>query len=222
MYIILGEYCTLHWRHNDHDCVSNHQPYDCLLYRLFRRRSKKTSQLRVTGLCVGNSPGTGEFPAQMASNAKNVSIWWRHHGYFLWYRMVVCIQCILNAVSFPNVANHSTYACQARRVLNNTIVRLVTPTHFCFNLSYQIAHMVIKWKHFLRNWAFVRGIQRSPVNSPYKGQWRGALMFSFICAWINGWENRRETGDWRRHRAHYDVIVMMLCFQLTSLAHNGK
>ena len=141
---------------------------------------------------------------------------------FLWYRMVVCIQCILNAVSFPNVANHSTYACQARRVLNNTIVRLVTPTHFCFYLSYQIAHMVIKWKHFLRNWAFVRGIQRSPVNSPYKGQWRGALMFSFICAWINGWENRRETGDWRRHRAHYDVNVMMLCFQLTSLAHNGK
>ena len=47
--------------------------------RLFRRRSKKTSKLRVTGLCVGNSPGTGEFPAQMASNVENVSIWWRHH-----------------------------------------------------------------------------------------------------------------------------------------------
>ena len=47
----------------------NHQPYDCLLNRLFRRRSKKTSKLRVTGLCAGNSPGTGEFPAQMASNA---------------------------------------------------------------------------------------------------------------------------------------------------------
>ena len=50
-----------------------------LLNRLFRRRSKKTSKLRFTGLCVGNSPETGEFPAQMASNAKNVSIWWRHH-----------------------------------------------------------------------------------------------------------------------------------------------
>ena len=48
---------------------------------VFRRRSKKTSKLRVTGLCVGNSPGTSEFPAQMASNAENVSIWWRHHGY---------------------------------------------------------------------------------------------------------------------------------------------
>ena len=55
---------TLHWRHNDHDGVSNHQPHDYLLNRLFRRRSKKTSKLRVTGLCVGNSPGTGEFPAQ--------------------------------------------------------------------------------------------------------------------------------------------------------------
>ena len=70
---------SLWWRHNDHDGVSNHQPHDCLLNRLFRRRSKKTSKLRVTGLCVGNSPGTGEFPAQRASNAENVSIWWRHH-----------------------------------------------------------------------------------------------------------------------------------------------
>ena len=52
-----------------------------IVYRLFRRRSKKTSKLRVTGLCVGNSTGTGEFPAQMASNAEKVSIWWRHHGY---------------------------------------------------------------------------------------------------------------------------------------------
>ena len=48
---------SLHWRHNDHDGVSNHQPHGCLLNRLFRRRSKKTSKLRVTGLCVGNSPG---------------------------------------------------------------------------------------------------------------------------------------------------------------------
>ena len=69
----------LHLRHHGHDCISNHQPYDCLLNSLFRRRSKKTSKLRVTGLCQGNSPGTGEFPAKMTSNAENVSIWWRHH-----------------------------------------------------------------------------------------------------------------------------------------------
>ena len=71
---------ALRWCHNDGDSVSNHQPHDCLLSCLFGRKSKKTSKLRVTGLCVGNSPGTGEFPAQMASNAENVSIWWRHHG----------------------------------------------------------------------------------------------------------------------------------------------
>ena len=70
---------TLRWRRNGCDSVSHHQPHDCLLNRLFGRRSKKTSKLRVTGLCVGNSPATGEFPAQMASNAENVSIWWRHH-----------------------------------------------------------------------------------------------------------------------------------------------
>ena len=69
----------LHRRHNGRDSVSNHQPHDCLLNRLYRHRSKKTSKLRVTDLCVGNSPGTGEFPVQMASNAENVSISWRHH-----------------------------------------------------------------------------------------------------------------------------------------------
>ena len=67
---------------------------------------------------------------------------------------------------------------------------------------------VMKWKHFPRYWPFVRGIHRSPVNSPHKGQWRGALMFSLICARINGWVNTREAGDLRRYRAHYDVIVM--------------
>ena len=70
---------TLQWRHNERDGVSNHHPHDCLPKRLFRRRSKKTSKLRVTGLCAGNSLVTGEFPAQRASNAENIFIWWRHH-----------------------------------------------------------------------------------------------------------------------------------------------
>ena len=68
---------------------------------------------------------------------------------------------------------------------------------------------VIKWKHFPRNWPFVRGIHRSPVNSPHKGQWRGALMFSLICIWINDWVNNGEAGDLRRYPAHCDVTVMM-------------
>ena len=70
---------TLQWRYNGRDSVSNHQPSDCLLNHLFKRRSTKTSKLRVTGLCAWNSPVTGDFPAQMASNAETVFIWWRHH-----------------------------------------------------------------------------------------------------------------------------------------------
>ena len=67
---------------------------------------------------------------------------------------------------------------------------------------------VIKWKHFPRNWPFLRDIHRSSVNSPRKGRWRGALMFSLICVWINYWVNNREAGDLRCYRAHYDVTVM--------------
>ena len=67
---------------------------------------------------------------------------------------------------------------------------------------------VIKWNHFPRYWPFVRGMHRSPVNSPHKCQWRRALMFSLICARTNGWANHRHAGDLIRHRAHYYVIVM--------------
>ena len=66
---------------------------------------------------------------------------------------------------------------------------------------------VIKWKHYPRYWPFVRGIPRSPVNSPHKGQWSGALMFYLICVWINGWVINRKAGDLRRYRAHYDIFV---------------
>ena len=76
---------------------------------------------------------------------------------------------------------------------------------------------VIKWKHFPRYWPFVRGIHRSPVNSPHKGQWRGALMFSLICIWIKGWVNNREAGDLRRCHAHFDVIVMAIKFVILCL-----
>ena len=68
---------------------------------------------------------------------------------------------------------------------------------------------VIKWKHFPRYWPFAWGIHRSPINSPYKGQWRGTLMFSLICARINCWVHSREAGDLRHHHTHYDVIVVI-------------
>ena len=87
---------TLQWRHNERDGVSNHQPHDCLLNRLFRRRSQKTSKFRVTCLCAGSSPVTDEFPAQKASNTENVSIWWILHGKFCLQRRLTeprCQQC---------------------------------------------------------------------------------------------------------------------------------
>ena len=92
---------TLQWRHNGGDSVSNYQPHDCLLNGLFRRRSQKTWTLRVTGLCAGNSPGIGEFPAQMASNAENVFIWWRHHD------TCVCVCYMRTGI----IASSSIYMC---------------------------------------------------------------------------------------------------------------
>ena len=75
---------TLQWRHNERDGVLNHRRLNCLLNRLFRRRSKETSKLRITGLCEGNSSVIGEFPIQRASNAEVVSIWWRLHVFLLY------------------------------------------------------------------------------------------------------------------------------------------
>ena len=68
------------------------------------------------------------------------------------------------------------------------------------------------WRHQMETFsallAICAGNSPVPVNSPHKGQWHGAFMFSLICVWINGWVNNREAGDLRRHRAHYDVTVM--------------
>ena len=77
---------------------------------------------------------------------------------------------------------------------------------------------VIKWKHFPRNWPYVRRIHRSPVNSLHKSQCREALMFSLICVWINVWVNNRKAGDLRRHGAHYDVTVMRV-YNLWNVLH---
>ena len=73
---------------------------------------------------------------------------------------------------------------------------------------------VIKWKHFPRYWPFVRGIHRSPVNSPHKGRWREALMFSLICAWMNDWVNSGEAGDLRSYCTHYVVTVMNMVYSI--------
>ena len=116
---------TLLWRHNGHDCVQiTSLTIDCLLNCLFGRRSKKTSKLRVTGLCVRNSPGTGEFPAQMASNAENASIWWRHHeSGFRYARRSICV---LYPKLVPNTFRHLIdkkilYSCRCNKKPENEI-----------------------------------------------------------------------------------------------------
>ena len=140
----------------------------------------------------------------------------------------VMMLCILNAFTFVAVVSHdyATLLQQAKNVLEcfkhcygDLFVALLSQ---CFCLAFTL-HLpasqrchddVIKWKHFPRYWPFVRGIHWSPVNSLHKGQWRGAFMFSFICAWIIRWVNTREAGDLRRYRAHYDVIIMVVVISL--------
>ena len=103
------------------------------------------------------------------------------------------------------------FAARERILCTKTPVTMMTKfkPRTCTGHTKRVWHGdVIKWKHFPRYWPFMRGIHRSPVNSLPKGQWRGVLMFSLVCAWINGWVNNRQSGDLRRHRDHYDVIVM--------------
>ena len=100
----------------------------------------------------------------------------------------------------------------------SNVISLFFFWHACF-LPFYYRDDVIKLKYFPRYWPFVRGIHQSPVNSPHKGQWRGALMFSLICVWINGWVNNREAGDLRHYRAHYDVTRMTLT-QCDAIRHH--
>ena len=105
----LGNSTTLQWRHNERDGVPNHRYLECLLKRLFRRRSKKTSKLRVTGLCEGNPPVTGGFPSQRASNAENVSIWWRHHEDSSPLLPILILDLIPALQVSPECPNHLTF-----------------------------------------------------------------------------------------------------------------
>ena len=106
---------------------------------------------------------------------------------------------------FFRVGGHESSVCS---FLHGDIFYCVKLTAAIIWIKFIFHDDVTKWKHFPRNWPFVWGIHRSPVNSSHKGQWRGALMFSLICAWINDWVNSREAGDLIHYRAHYDVIVM--------------
>ena len=112
-------------------------------------------------------------------------------------------------------ANKPVNICTApsrKSILRMTNVRIeINAWYICWRLLFGINHGdVIKRKHFPRDWPFVWWIYWSTVNSPHKGQWRGALMLTLIRAWINAWANTGEAGDLRRHNAYYDVIVMII------------
>ena len=94
------------WWADEHDRASNHRCLDCVFNHLFRRKSKKASKLRVTGLCEVNSPVTGEFPAQRASNAENVSIWWCHH--YIYIYMKKCSHWVCGCI-FSNICRTIEY-----------------------------------------------------------------------------------------------------------------
>ena len=140
---------TLQWRHNEHDGVSNHQPPDCLLNHLFRCRSKKTSTLRVTGLCAENSPVTSEFPAQRTSNAENVSIlmtssWW---------------ELVVNCVSIERIEGRSTQLAMCKRddavrltpePFGASVIWLVSISYSGFFIGMKMGFQVRSTKHNMK------------------------------------------------------------------------
>ena len=108
----------------------------------------------------------------------------------------------------PYISTYITVTTQERHVVPSHSIWQELSSRYAHEHYWVVHDDVIKSKHFPRYWPFVRGIHRPQVNSPHKGQWRGALMFSLICAWINDWVNNREAGGLKRYRAHYDVTVM--------------
>ena len=93
---------SLQWRHNERDGISNHRRLHCWFNCWFRCRSEKTSKHRGNGLCEGNSPMAGEFPAQRASNAENVSIWWRHYVLIILQILLFEQECTQHVVAFES------------------------------------------------------------------------------------------------------------------------
>ena len=155
---------SLQWRNNERHGVSNHQPHECLLNRLFKRKSKKTSKLRVTGLCEGNSPVNGEFPAQRASYAINVSILWRHHlfkpvacntkkyyaigrNYIFFPITFYKMYCFMDRFWFCSEILQQTLSLQL--CLSNNIYKI----YFCFNFKTVSVHVTKVGVYLL--WLFI-------------------------------------------------------------------
>ena len=145
------------------------------LWAWWRHQMERYSALLT--ICVGNSPVPGEFPAQGPVT--------RSFDVFFDLRL------------------NKRLSKQSWGWWFETLSRPLCAISVVTKYSGIFKFTRFLWKDIPRYWPFVWGIHRSPVNSPHKDQWRGALMFSLICVWINGWVNNREAGDLRRYRAHY-------------------
>ena len=138
---------TLQWRHNGCDGASNHQPNDCLLNRLFMRRSNKTPKLHATGLCEKNSRVTGGLPAQRTSNKENVSIWWRHHVKSLYTngRKWCCQHGTVGSLSFISLINIQSpqqhYCNQSPNKVWWLCLVPTSTTRFANDVGYRMAKM---------------------------------------------------------------------------------
>ena len=103
---------------------------------------------------------------------------------------------------------HIWFSMYRLRTFNSNHVEILTPSEAIGHHKVSSHDDIFIWNYFPCQWTFVRRIQRLPVDSPHKGQWRRALMFSLISAWTNGWENNQDAGNLRRHRVNYNVNVM--------------
>ena len=113
--------------------------------------------------------------------------------WYLSHNISILFTVIFTAVRVRDIVNKKTHVAYNIRISNS-----ISPDD------------VIKWKHFPRNWSFVRGIHRWLMDSPHKGQGHGALKFPLVCAWTNARANNRKAGDLRSHRAHYNFTVMQI------------
>ena len=189
---------SIWWRH--HEQIANHNTWDAL-----RTQNTPHDEIMTWKRFLhywpfeGNPPVTDGFPLQWLQDIVMQT-------FDVFY--VVGLKKLLNQL----------WSCwwSGRRTPHWRIPIARAPIHIYWSVltcNFTNHDDVIKWKHFPRYWPFVRWIHRSPVNSPHKGQWRGAFKFSLICAWINRQVNNREAGDLRRYRAHYDGIVMIFQYR---------
>ena len=139
--------------------MTSHQPHDCLLNRLFTRRSKKTSKLRATGLCVGNSPVTGELPAQRASNAENVSIWWRHHDELIYLNAIRgCFVChtvyeVMDLFPWEMITKMAiSFLLNVEKNWNSAQINLSSTLNFLLKILFRRNNVHREIHHWNRRW----------------------------------------------------------------------